>query len=200
MDRGGPSAPPPSRGPDRGMSATTAWNMVVSLTLAAVTTAVRGRPLPSQTRWSLLPGLPRSTGLCPHGPPTPGPHAHGVDARPLPVQPAFLTEAVQDVQVQLGDPGVGPLGQPPPAGRGRAAAQFRGGQQPAGVEVRAMYTIAARHARSETVRCRPPYGGRGGAGSRGSTSAQSSSDARSSARVVMAPDPARPTPKERNDV
>jgi hypothetical protein len=35
------------------------------------------------------------------------------------------------------------------------------------------------------VRCRPPSGGRGGAGSKGSTSAQSSSGTRSSARVVM---------------
>src|SRR4029453_19216891 len=114
------------------MSATTAWNRVVSFTLAAVTTAARGSPPPSQTRWSLLPGLPRSTGLRPHGPPTPGPHAHGVDARPLPVQPAFLTEAVQDLQVQLGDPGVGPLRQSPPAGRGRPAAKLAGGQQPPG--------------------------------------------------------------------
>jgi hypothetical protein len=49
--------------------------MVVSATLAAVTTAVSGSPPPSQTRWSLDPGLPRSTGLRPHGPPTLGPHA-----------------------------------------------------------------------------------------------------------------------------
>ncbi len=39
-----------------GMSSMTASNMVVSLTLAAVTAAVSGSPLASQTRWSLLPG------------------------------------------------------------------------------------------------------------------------------------------------
>jgi hypothetical protein len=54
-----------------GMSSTTAWNIVVSATLAAVTTAVSGSPPPSQTRWSLLPGLPRSTGFAP----TWSPHA-----------------------------------------------------------------------------------------------------------------------------
>src|SRR5215216_2791525 len=53
------------------MSSSTAANMVVSLTLAAVTTAVSGSPPPSQTRWSLLPGLPRSTGFAP----TWSPHA-----------------------------------------------------------------------------------------------------------------------------
>jgi hypothetical protein len=35
-----------------GTSSTTAWNMVVSLTLAAVTTAVSGSPLASQIRCS----------------------------------------------------------------------------------------------------------------------------------------------------
>jgi hypothetical protein len=33
--------------------------------LAAVTATVSGRPLPSQTRWRLDPGLPRSTGFAP---------------------------------------------------------------------------------------------------------------------------------------
>jgi hypothetical protein len=45
--------------------------MVVSLTLAAVTTTLSGSPPPSQTRWTLLPGLPRSTGFAP----TWSPHA-----------------------------------------------------------------------------------------------------------------------------
>jgi hypothetical protein len=54
-----------------GTSSRTAWNMLVSLTLAAVTAAVSGSPPPSQTRWSLLPGLPRSTGFAP----TWSPHA-----------------------------------------------------------------------------------------------------------------------------
>ena len=76
----------------------------------------------------------------------------------------------------------------------------RAGSSRHGVEVRAMKTIAAKQARSEMVRYRPPYGGRGGAGSKGSTNSHSWSGTRSSARLVMAPDPARPTPKERNDV
>src|SRR5215218_2530439 len=100
------------------MSSTSAWNMVVSLTLAAVTTAVSGSPLPSQTRCSLLPGLPGSTGFAPTWSPTLGPHAHGVHTGSRPVQPALLAEAVQDHKVELLEhPGVGPLGQPAPAGR-----------------------------------------------------------------------------------
>src|SRR5215207_5034186 len=105
--------------------------MVVSLTLAAVTTAVSGTPLPSQTRWSLLPGLPRSTGCAPTWSPTLGPHAHGVHAGSRPVQSTLLAKAVQDLQVELlKDAGVGPFGEPAPAGRGRAAAKLPGGQQP----------------------------------------------------------------------
>jgi hypothetical protein len=42
----------------------------------------------------------------------------------------------------------------------------RAGSSRHGVEVRAMYTMAARHARSGMVRWRSPSGGRGGAGSR----------------------------------
>src|SRR5512142_3379161 len=38
---------------------------VMSLTLAAVTELASGMPLASVTRWCLLPGLPRSTGLGP---------------------------------------------------------------------------------------------------------------------------------------
>src|SRR5215212_4983566 len=50
------------------------------------------------------------------------------------------------------------------------------------------------------VRWRPPYGGRGGAGSKGSTIAFSWFGTRSSTRVVMASDPARPALEERSDV
>src|SRR5215217_324266 len=78
-----------------GRSATTAWNMVVSLPLAAVTTAVSGGPPASQPRWSLLPGLPRSTGFAPTWSPALGPHAHGVHRRPRPVELALLAQAVQ---------------------------------------------------------------------------------------------------------
>jgi hypothetical protein len=72
------------------MSSTTAASMVTSATLAAVTAAVSGSPLPSQTRWSLLPGLHDRPDLRPPGPPTPGPHIHGVHTRPRPVQLALL--------------------------------------------------------------------------------------------------------------
>jgi hypothetical protein len=58
-----------------------------------------------------------------------------------------------------------------------------------------MYTIAAKHARSGMVRCRPPYGGRGGAGSKGSTIAHSWSGTRSSTRLAM--DGSLPYPAER---
>jgi hypothetical protein len=113
------------------MSWTTAWNMVVSLTFAAVTTAVSGSPPPSQTRWSLLPGLPRSTGFAPTWSPTLGPHAHGVHRRPRPVELALLAQAVQDLKVQgVEHAGVGPLAEPAPTGRRGAAAEFAGGQQP----------------------------------------------------------------------
>jgi hypothetical protein len=74
--------------------------MMVSLTLAAVTAAVSGSPSPSQTTWSLLPGLPRSTGFAPTWSPTPGPHAHGVHTGPRPVQPALLAQPVQDLEMQ----------------------------------------------------------------------------------------------------
>src|SRR5215218_7930109 len=100
------------------MSPMTAWNMVVSLILAAVTTAVSGSPPPSQTRWSLLPGLPRSTGFAPTWSPALGPHAHGVHARLRPVQLALLAQAIQHLQVELVEhAGVDPFGEPPPAGR-----------------------------------------------------------------------------------
>jgi hypothetical protein len=56
-------------------------------------------------------------------------------------------------------------------------------------------TRSRRSSGDPTVRRRPPYGGRGGAGSNGSTSAHSSSGTRSSTRMVMARDPAIPAPR-----
>src|SRR5215203_206019 len=70
-----------------GISPTTSQNMVVSLTLAAVTTTVSGSPPPSQTWWSLLPGLPRSTGFAPTWFPHAWP-AHWPDPRSLVTNPA----------------------------------------------------------------------------------------------------------------
>jgi len=110
-----------------GTSSRTASNVLVSLTLAAVS----GSPPPSQTRWSLLPGLPRSTGFAPTWSPTLGAHAHGVHAGPRPVQLAVLAQPVEDLEVELLEhPGTGPLGKAAPARRRRAAAQLPGGQQP----------------------------------------------------------------------
>jgi hypothetical protein len=76
----------------------------------------------------------------------------------------------------------------------------RAGSSRHGVEVRAMYTIAAKQLRSGTTRRRPPYGGRGGAGSNGSTIAHNWSGTRSSTRFGMTRKPAIPSRKERNSV
>jgi len=54
-----------------------------------------------------------------------------------------------------------------------------------GVDVRTMYTIAAKQLRSGIVRRRPPYQARGGNGRSGSTIAHSSSGTRSSTMVDM---------------
>jgi hypothetical protein len=107
--------------------------MVVSLTLAAVTAAVSGSPPPSQTRWSLLPGLPRSTGFAP----TWSPHAwrarswcpHSPASSPAdPPPPAGRGPGGGGHRTRR----LGPLGEAPPAGRWRAAAELPGGQQPPG--------------------------------------------------------------------
>jgi hypothetical protein len=174
------------------MSSTTAASMVTSA-------AVSGSPPSSQTRWSLLPGLPRSTGFAPTWSPTTGAHAHGVHARPRPVQLALLAQPVQDGKVQgVEHAGSGPLGEPAPAGRRRATAKLAGGQQPPrGGGPRHEYD----RGKAVTVGDGPlpaTVGRRGGIGSKGSTSAHSSSGTSSSARVVMARDPARPTRSERN--
>src|SRR5215217_1554464 len=179
------------------MSSTMAWNMVVSLTLAAVTTAVSGSPLASQIRCSLDPGLPRSTGFAPTWSPALGPHAHGVHARLRPVQLALLAEAIQHLQVELVEhAGVDPFAEPPPAGRRRAAAELAGRQQPPGSR-----GAGHEHDRGQAGPVgdgavpaavgRPRRSRQQGR----ATSAHSSSDTRSSARAVMTPDPARPTPK-----
>src|SRR5215216_3909209 len=99
--------------------------MVVSLTLAAVTAAVSGSPLASQTRWSLLPGLPRSTGFAPTWSPTLGAHAGRVHARPRPVQLAQFPQPVKHLEVELVEhAGAGPFGEAAPAGRRGATAEL----------------------------------------------------------------------------
>jgi hypothetical protein len=170
-----------------GTSANNASNIVASLTLAAVTATASGRPWPSVTRWSLEPGLPRSTGFAPTRSPPPalGPHADRVHVRPRPVQPARQPQPVQHLDVEgVEHSGLGPLIQPPPDRRRRAAAKLTGGSSRHGTDVRTMYTIAAKQLRSGTVRRRPPYQERGGVGSSGSTSCRSSSGTRESTRVI----------------
>jgi hypothetical protein len=109
--------------------------MVVSLRLAAVTTAVRGSPLPSQTRWSLLPGLPRSTGFaptwsphawparswCPHSPATsPAGPARPGDPRPG----GGADQTPRRWPTRSGDASRSPASRSPALGRAAAA---RGG-------------------------------------------------------------------------
>ena len=99
--------------------------------LAAVTTAVSGSPLPSQARWILDPGLPRSTGFAPTWSPAFGAHTGRVHAGARPVQPARQTKPVQHLQMELLEhPGLGPLVQPAPCRRRRAIAKFLGWQEP----------------------------------------------------------------------
>src|SRR5215217_3077950 len=180
------------------MSSTTAWNMVVSLTLAAVTTAVSGSPLASQARWSLLPGLPRSTGFAPTWSPALGPHAHGVHARPRPVELALLAQAVQDLQVQgVEDAGVGPLGEAAPAGRRGAAAELAGRQEPprgrggGHVDDRGQ-AGPIRDGAVPAAIGRPRRGRQQGRDQRPQLVRH-----QVISKVVVTPDPARPTPKER---
>jgi hypothetical protein len=91
------------------------------------------------------------------------------------------------------------------AGRGAAATRRRPGRPAIRLGRWCRRRVRSRATGATGRHCRPrpdpawrpfplaPYGGRGGAGSKGATSPQSSSGTRSSARVVMAWDPARPT-------
>jgi hypothetical protein len=109
----------------------TAWNTVVSLTLAAVTTAVRAARRRRRPAAAWTQACHDRRDLRPRGPPAFGAHAGRIHARPLPIQLALPTKAVQDLKVQgVEHPGGGPLGQSPPAGRRGAAAQLAGGQPP----------------------------------------------------------------------
>jgi hypothetical protein len=192
VDLAGPGAPPGGLR-TAGMSSTTAWNKVVSAMLVAVTTTVSGSPLPSQTRWSLLPGLPRSTGICAHM----SPHAWRARSwRPH-------------------SPATSPAGPPRPAGprppggarrtrrqrptRASGARRSRASHSQAHVRAAAARGGGAGHVddRGEAAAIGngavpAAVGGRGGAGSKGATIAHSSSGTRSSMRMVMARDPARP--------
>src|SRR2546423_15154000 len=68
------------------MASTRRSSMVPSFTLAAVPSTASGVPCPSATRWSCVPGLPRSVGFGPVLAPLF--HALGGDARGLRPGPA----------------------------------------------------------------------------------------------------------------
>jgi hypothetical protein len=70
-------------------------------------------------------------------------------------------------------PALGPLGQAAPAGRRRAAAKHSSRQQPPRGRGAGHVNNRGKAVGARRTRCRPPYGGRGGAGSNGSTSAHS---------------------------
>jgi hypothetical protein len=80
----------------------------------------------------LAPGLATIDGICAHlVPPRLARTLMVFHTGPRPVQPALLTQPVQDHKVELVEhASLGPLGEAPPTGRRRAAAELTGGQQP----------------------------------------------------------------------
>ena len=115
-----------------GTASTRCSSSIESWVLCATATAGR-TPLASTTRWYLLPGLPRSTGLGPVSSPTTRADADRVDRRPRPVDLRVIAEPVQQPVVQpLPHAGGLPVPQPAPTGDRTAAAQLAGGQQPPG--------------------------------------------------------------------
>jgi len=73
-----------------------ACNIGPSLTLAAVTTAASGTPLPSLKRWSLTPALALSVGLGPHSfSPQWRPHVSPIAGLPLPINAVCLLVQIQ---------------------------------------------------------------------------------------------------------
>jgi hypothetical protein len=97
-----------------------------------------------------------------------GAQAEAVHADPRPVQPARLAELVQqDLLEPLDHPRVAPLGNRRQQLVTLPQPNSPTGSSAHGVEVRAMNTIAAMPARSETVRGAPPRAWEGGGGSSG---------------------------------
>jgi hypothetical protein len=184
-----------------GMSSTTAASMVTSATLAPVTprsAAARRRHRPGEACSQACHDRPD---LRPRGPPR--------LARTLMVSTLTRDQSTWPCSPSRSNTARCRASNTPAAAHsvsrrqqvaGEPQPSSRAGSSRQGVEVRAMNTIAAKQLRSGMARCRPRYGGRGGAGSKGSTSAHSSSGTSSSTRVVMACDHARPTLKERNAV
>jgi hypothetical protein len=116
---------PPAGVRTLGMSSSSASNTAASGVLAAVTSSDSGMPPPSFARWSLEPGLARSTGFAPVWSPPCRPQAEGIHTHPRPVQPAGHAELVQQQLLQpLEHPSPSPLTEASPAGRHAAAAEL----------------------------------------------------------------------------
>jgi len=142
---------PPAGVRTLGRSSSSASNIAASGVLAAVTSSDSGSPMPSAARCSLDPRLARSTGFAPVRSPPHRPEVERVHADARPVELASPAELVQQQLLEpLENPGVGPIGKPPPAGRHAAAAELAHRSSAQGVEVRAMTMIAAMQARSDT--------------------------------------------------
>jgi hypothetical protein len=183
----GAAAPTADRVRTLGMSSSSAWNTAASGVLAAVTSSDSGSPVPSAARWSLDPGLARSTGFAPARSPPNRAQAEGVHGDARPVQRSGCAELVQQQLLE-------PLEDPARAHSANRRQQVVTLPQPnsptgssaQGVEVRAMNRTAAMQARSETVRGAPPRAREGGGGNSGRRRCHSASGSSRSARVVMA--------------
>jgi hypothetical protein len=182
VDLARPTAPPTSWRPDlwggRPAMARTPprrehWPRSPAVTAAA-------RP-PRRLGAAWIRAWPGRLGLRQCGPP------QRCDARP--VQLISVAELVQQRLLEsLEDAGGGPLGQPPPTAGHAPTAELATGSSAHGVEVRAMKTIAAMQARSETVRGAPPARSGGWRWQRGWMRCHSGSGSSQSASVVMSRD------------
>lgn len=112
-----------------GMASISGINCVTSLRCPPVSVIASGVPCVSVIRWCLEPGLRRSTGLGPGWSPCERAQVRGVHQRGREVQQARRAKLGEQQLVQLlPDPGLVPLGQPPPTGSTRGIEQ--GGGQP----------------------------------------------------------------------
>jgi hypothetical protein len=121
----GPSSDPSAPAAVGGSSATTA----TAPPAAAARPAWWTTPPPRRaTRVPIDPRLPRSTGFAPTRSPALGAQAERIDRHARPVKQPTAAEFVQQFQVQaVKHPGLGPLGEPSPAGCRGAAAKLPGG-------------------------------------------------------------------------
>ena len=119
-------------GPAMGSTAARVCSSILeSCTLAAESTAAKGRPPRSTTRWRFVPARPRSTGFGPVSRPLWRGHRAGVHGGPAPIQPSGVGQALEQGLVQqVPHTGLVPVAQPSPARQARAAAHLRWQQLP----------------------------------------------------------------------